>query len=149
MTRLLETTRPTAPQPARRRRTLLIAVFGVVLVLVVGAAVFALRERSADSRRAYLSTNGWPSAGQGAYQLGHGRTAASPDQHPVPIASLAKVMTALVVLRHLPLDATTDGPSFVVTDADVADTARRARQDESVVPVRSGERLTERQALMA
>lgn len=133
----------------RWQRRPVAGVVAVVLLLVLGtAAALAIRARD-DSRRDYLSTDGWPAQGQGAYQLGAGRPAAGPDQHPVPIASLAKVMTAVVVLRHLPLDADADGPALVIRAADVADTARRARRDESVVPVRAGERLTEREALMA
>jgi D-alanyl-D-alanine carboxypeptidase (penicillin-binding protein 5/6) len=67
----------------------------------------------------------------------------------VPIASVAKVMTALVVLNHLPLDGGTQGPTLVVRNVDVADTAQRRSLDQSIVEVRAGERLTERQALMA
>lgn len=131
--------------PRRRRHRFVLSV----LLLVSAAATVPVLLARDDSRRGYLSTDGWPTRGQGAYQLGGGRPAASPDQHPVPIASLAKVMTAVVVLRHLPLDGTADGPTLVVRPEDVADTARRADRDESVVAVRAGERLTERQALMA
>jgi serine-type D-Ala-D-Ala carboxypeptidase (penicillin-binding protein 5/6) len=139
---------PTPRQHRRHRRRSVAGIVSCVLLLVFAtAAALTVRTRDADSRRAYLSTDGWPERGQGAYQLGGGRPAASPDQHPVPIASLAKVMTALVVVRHLPLTA--DGPVLVVSVEDVADTARRAGRDESVVAVRAGERLTERQALMA
>jgi D-alanyl-D-alanine carboxypeptidase (penicillin-binding protein 5/6) len=67
----------------------------------------------------------------------------------VPIASLAKVMTAYLVLRRLPLDENSDGPSVVVTGRDVTDTDARRRADQSIVAVRVGERLTERQALLA
>ena len=153
MTQTLDGFGSTALQSPRRRRRMSVsvvcAVGCVVLLVFATAAAVALRTRDADSRRAYLSTNGWPERGQGAYQLGGGQPAASPYQHPVPIASLAKVMTALVVLRHLPLDGTADGPALVVRDEDVADTARRVDRDESVVAVRAGERLTVRQALMA
>jgi D-alanyl-D-alanine carboxypeptidase (penicillin-binding protein 5/6) len=124
-------------------------VSAVVLLVAATAVVVVLRISDSDSRRAYLSTDGWPAAGQGAYQLGDQQPAASPNQHPVPIASLAKVMTALVVLQHLPLDGAADGPVLVVRDSDVADTRQRASRDESVVAVRADEQLTERQALMA
>jgi serine-type D-Ala-D-Ala carboxypeptidase (penicillin-binding protein 5/6) len=134
-------------RPAVRPRPLVVGC--VLLLLIASVAVLTLRTRDADSRRAYLSTDGWPAQGQGAYRLGDGRPAAGPDQRPVPIASLAKVMTAVVVLRHRPLDGAADGPALVVGTEDVADTARRAERDESVVAVRAGERLTERQALMA
>jgi D-alanyl-D-alanine carboxypeptidase (penicillin-binding protein 5/6) len=147
MAHTLDRSRPTV-RPARRRPPW--TVVGVVVLLVLAtAAGLALRARDADSRRAYLSADGWPARGQGAYQLGGGRPAASPDQRPVPIASLAKVMTAVVVLRHRPLDAAADGPTLLVRAEDVADTARRVDRDESVVAVRAGERLTERQALLA
>jgi D-alanyl-D-alanine carboxypeptidase (penicillin-binding protein 5/6) len=74
---------------------------------------------------------------------------ASPHQRPVPIASVAKVMTAYLVLEHHPLGAGEDGPRFVVGQDDVVDTDSRRREGQSVVAVRAGEQLTEREALMA
>ena len=41
--------------------------------------------------------------------LGNGRPAASPHEQPVAIASLAKVMTAYVVLERYPLGGEQDG----------------------------------------
>ncbi len=102
-----------------------------------------------DKGRAYLSTNGWPLRGQGAYVLGNGRPAVSPHQQPVPIASVAKVMTAYVVLKHYPLHADDSGPRFAVSQDDVVDTETRRRDGQSIVAVRAGEQLTERDALMA
>ena len=46
--------------------------------------------------------------------LGNGRPAVSPHEQPVPIASLAKVMTAYLVLKHYPLHAGDSGRRFVV-----------------------------------
>ncbi len=92
----------------------------------------------------------WPVAGQAAFiATGDGRVSAGPRQDPAPIASIAKVMTAYIVLRDHPLASAEDGPAITVTAADVADTDRRSRQQESIVPVEAGERLTERQALQA
>jgi D-alanyl-D-alanine carboxypeptidase (penicillin-binding protein 5/6) len=73
----------------------------------------------------------------------------SPNQREAPIASIAKVMTAYLVLRDHPLRLDQNGPTITLTDTDVADTARRRGQRESVVPIASGEQLTERQALQA
>jgi D-alanyl-D-alanine carboxypeptidase (penicillin-binding protein 5/6) len=91
----------------------------------------------------------WPAYGQAAFEIGHAKIQAGPNQRAAPIASVAKVMTAYVVLRDHPLQPGQDGPTITIADADVADTERRRGQEESVVPVAAGERLTERQALQA
>jgi D-alanyl-D-alanine carboxypeptidase (penicillin-binding protein 5/6) len=91
----------------------------------------------------------WPTDGQAAVQIGQSLVQAGPNQHAAPIASVAKVMTAYVVLRDHPLRPGEDGPTITLTDADVADTDRRREQDESVVSITAGEQLTERQALQA
>jgi serine-type D-Ala-D-Ala carboxypeptidase (penicillin-binding protein 5/6) len=136
----------TTPYGPRRRRALL----GAVLALLLAATAFAAgRQLLNDTDRSYLSTDGWPPSGQGAYVLGNGRPAVSPHERPVPIASLAKVMTAYVVLKHYPLRAGDSGPRFVVGQGDVVDTETRRRDGQSIVDVRAGEQLTERDALMA
>ena len=92
----------------------------------------------------------WPAAGQAAFiETGGSRIEAGPDQHPAPIASVAKVMTAYLVLRGHPLRPGEVGPTITLTAADVADTERRSDLRESVVPIAAGERLTELQALQA
>jgi len=91
----------------------------------------------------------WPASGQAAVQVGQLQVQAGPNQHPAPIASVAKVMTAYLVLRDHPLAPGQDGPTITLTDADAADTDRRRRQQESVVPIAAGEQLTQRQALQA
>jgi D-alanyl-D-alanine carboxypeptidase (penicillin-binding protein 5/6) len=80
-----------------------------------------------------------------------GATLASPatDVDPAPIASLAKMMTAYQILKDHPLAVDPDGPSLRVTAKDVADYQQRARQDQSVLRVEAGERLSERKALEA
>jgi D-alanyl-D-alanine carboxypeptidase (penicillin-binding protein 5/6) len=135
--------------PRRRgRRVLLGAVLAIVVVLV-SAAFVAAPHLLNDKDRTYLSTDGWPQNGQGAYVLGNGRTAVSPHQQPVPIASVAKVMTAYLVLKHYPLDAGDSGRRFVVSQRDVVDTETMRREGQSIVDVRASEQLSERDALMA
>src|SRR5436190_1181546 len=73
----------------------------------------------------------------------------SQHQRPVPIASVAKVMTAYVVLKHYPLPGDDGDPRFAVSQDDVVDTEMRRRDGQSVVDVSAGEQLTERDALMA
>ena len=92
----------------------------------------------------------WPAAGQAAFlQAGQSQVHAGPNQHAAPIASVAKVMTAYLVLRDHPLGLGQDGPTIRLTDADVADTERRRGRGESVVSITAGEQLTARQALQA
>jgi D-alanyl-D-alanine carboxypeptidase (penicillin-binding protein 5/6) len=92
----------------------------------------------------------WPPEGQAAFvRTGQSGVQAGPNQHPAPIASVAKVMTAYVVLRDHPLRPGDEGPTITLTDADVVDTDRRRGREESVVAVAAGERLTELQALQA
>src|SRR2546430_15867391 len=96
-----------------------------------------------------LPSTVWPAQGQAAVQIGQSQVHAGPNQHAAAIASLAKVMTAYVVLRDHPLQLGQDGPTITLTDADVADTDRRRGQRESVVSIAAGAQLTERQALQA
>jgi D-alanyl-D-alanine carboxypeptidase (penicillin-binding protein 5/6) len=162
--RRIRPTHGTTP-PYGRRRALLAAVLALLLAATAFAAPRHLfgnaEERSSlphdqggsslldGQDRRHLSTHGWPLRGQGAYVLGNGRPAATPHQHPVPIASVAKVMTAYVVLKHHPLRAGDSGPRFAVGPGDVVDTETRRRDGQSIVAVHAGEQLTERDALMA
>jgi D-alanyl-D-alanine carboxypeptidase (penicillin-binding protein 5/6) len=124
-------------------------VVGLVMAVAAATGAAVLHYRHDDSRRHYLGADGWPATGQAAFALDR-HTEASPHQQAVPIASVAKVMTAYVVLRQLPLhNDGADGPRYTVTQHDVDDTARRRDRDESVVAVKAGEVLSERQALMA
>jgi serine-type D-Ala-D-Ala carboxypeptidase (penicillin-binding protein 5/6) len=91
----------------------------------------------------------WPADGQAAVQIGRSQIHAGPNQHPAAIASVAKVMTAYLVLRDHPLRPGEDGPTIRLTDADVADTDYRRDREESIVSIAAGERLTELQALQA
>jgi D-alanyl-D-alanine carboxypeptidase (penicillin-binding protein 5/6) len=97
-----------------------------------------------------VSSTVWPASGQAAFvETGRSHIQVGPNQHAAPIASVAKVMTAYLVLRDHPLRLGEDGPTITLTDDDVADTDRRHERDESVVPIVAGEELTERQALLA
>jgi D-alanyl-D-alanine carboxypeptidase (penicillin-binding protein 5/6) len=137
--------RTTTPYGPRRRGVLL----GAVAALLLAATAFAAARPLLNQDRTYLSTDGWPRRGQGAYVLGDGRPAVSPHEQPVPIASVAKVMTAYLVLKHDPLPAADSGRRFVVSQRDVVDTETRRHEGQSIVDVGAGEQLTERDALMA
>jgi D-alanyl-D-alanine carboxypeptidase (penicillin-binding protein 5/6) len=93
----------------------------------------------------------WPTEGQAAVAVQGGATIAHPatGAEPAPIASLAKMMTAYQVLTDHPLAAGKQGPALRVTAADVRDYRKREAQQQSVLAVRAGERLSEYQALQA
>lgn len=88
-----------------------------------------------------------PRYGQTAIGWNSEQLSTSGPRHPVPIGSVAKVMTAYIVLRHHPLSAGQPGPTLHVDAAAAADYQQRSGSDQSLVPVRAGESLTERQAL--
>ena len=121
----------------------------VAIATVLGYRSLASSPSTAAAGEAVPSTV-WPAYGQAAFvRGGQSRVQAGPNQHPAAIASIAKVMTAYLVLRDHPLRPGEDGPPITLADADVADTDRRRGQEESVVPVAAGEELSERQALQA
>jgi D-alanyl-D-alanine carboxypeptidase (penicillin-binding protein 5/6) len=111
--------------------------------LVVGTSVGVVAVPTAASARSV-----WPAAGQAAYAFGDGAVHRGPNQHLAPIASMAKVMTAYLVLHRYPMTSS-GGFTMTVTRRDVTDWHRRESRGESTVAVRAGERLTERQALAA
>jgi serine-type D-Ala-D-Ala carboxypeptidase (penicillin-binding protein 5/6) len=128
-----------------------IGVAGPLIAVVAIAAALGYQSlASSSSLGEGVPSTVWPADGQAAFVLsGRSQAHAGPNQHPAPIASVAKVMTAYRVLRDHPLRRGEDGPSITLTDADVADTDRRRGRQESVVSIAAGEQLTERQALLA
>lgn len=90
----------------------------------------------------------WPAQGQAAIGVqGMGVVAGTPTPRPMPMASIAKVMTALLTLQAKPLAPGQQGPDIAVTDADQQAYEAAANNGESVVPVQSGQTLSEYQAL--
>jgi D-alanyl-D-alanine carboxypeptidase (penicillin-binding protein 5/6) len=92
----------------------------------------------------------WPREGQAAVAVdGRGTFTGPGAETPVSIASVAKVMTAYLVLRENPLEPGEEGFTMEVTEADVEDFHQRVDSNQSVVAVEAGEVLSERQALEA
>jgi D-alanyl-D-alanine carboxypeptidase (penicillin-binding protein 5/6) len=92
----------------------------------------------------------WPSEGQAAVEVeGVGSLGGSGRSVPVPIASVAKIMTAYITLRDHPLDADDEGFAMTITASDVEEEEQRVALGESTLSVRVGERISERQALQA
>ncbi|MFZ0996311.1 MAG: D-alanyl-D-alanine carboxypeptidase [Candidatus Dormiibacterota bacterium] len=138
-------------------RVVVAAALVVAMVLALGIAQLA-RPLAAPTARASLSRSytvggtaeelPWPAQGQAALYLPQfGWLGSTPDQDAVPIASLAKIMTALVILRSHPLTVGTSGPVVTVTAADFALYQSELAQSDSVMRVETGESLTELELL--
>jgi D-alanyl-D-alanine carboxypeptidase (penicillin-binding protein 5/6) len=90
----------------------------------------------------------WPAQGEAALFVdGVGVVGSFGGQSPVPMASTAKMMTALLVLEDHPLALNEPGPTITVTRADVNVYYAERNQGESVLPVVAGEQLSEYQLL--
>jgi D-alanyl-D-alanine carboxypeptidase (penicillin-binding protein 5/6) len=90
----------------------------------------------------------WPAQGGAALFVdGVGEVGRSGGQAALPMASTAKMMTALIVLEDHPLALNEPGPTITVTRADVNTFYAQRNQNESVLPVVAGEQLSEYQLL--
>jgi D-alanyl-D-alanine carboxypeptidase (penicillin-binding protein 5/6) len=147
---------PTRRQVYLRRR---IAFFGALAVLIasiayltttglapVSASAAALAEPAALTQAAVVPA--WPADGAGAIgAVGYeGVLAASGEQGSVPIASITKMVTALVILQAKPLTGDDPGPQITFTDDDVDIYYDAVAENGSVAPVVSGMVLTQREA---
>jgi serine-type D-Ala-D-Ala carboxypeptidase (penicillin-binding protein 5/6) len=105
---------------------------------------------TAAPRQEQLAAVSWPADGVSTANIsGFGVVAGPGATRPVPIASVAKVMTAYVILHDHPLPANGSGPGIVVQSSEADAYPSQVRDGDSLVPVVAGERLTERQALEA
>ncbi|WP_425588619.1 D-alanyl-D-alanine carboxypeptidase [Streptomyces phyllanthi] len=124
----------------------------LLVVLAVAQIMRPLPEPTLDltAQSSYSFDGGkvdipWPSAGQAALDVqGIGSFGSSGEQKPVPIASVAKVMTAYVILRDHPLKSGAAGPKLKIDQ--VAEEQSDAGQ-ESTVPVEAGDSISQREAL--
>ncbi|WP_308122338.1 D-alanyl-D-alanine carboxypeptidase [Streptomyces sp. WAC04114] len=127
----------------------------VLLLIVVLAVVQSVRPLPSPTleltaKDSYTFEGGkvdipWPADGQAALDVqGIGTFGSSGEQKPVPIASVAKVMTAYVILRDHPLKSGEDGPKILIDQAaqDQSDAGQ-----ESTVDVTKGDKITQREAL--
>jgi serine-type D-Ala-D-Ala carboxypeptidase (penicillin-binding protein 5/6) len=156
--------RPQRAKRRRNRRRIIVTLAVVVVVLLAsGSLVVARRinrplaQPAIPSGRSYSFTvpgtspnQPWPATGQAAVEipsLGYARQSAL--EGPVPIASLAKMATAVVILRDHPVAAGATGPSITVTADEANQFDVDLENDETNIPLQAGETLTEQQLLEA
>ncbi|MFJ3937716.1 serine hydrolase [Streptomyces parvus] len=127
----------------------------VLLLLIVFAIVQVMRPLPEPSleltaKPSYTFEGGgtelsWPGQGQSAVMVdGVGSLGSEGAQKPAPIASVAKVMTAYVILQEHPLKGDEEGEKITV-DQQAEDESKRP--DESTAPLTEGQELTQRQLL--
>ncbi|MGY5000439.1 serine hydrolase [Streptomyces griseus] len=127
----------------------------VLLLLIVFAIVQVMRPLPEPSleltaKPTYTFDGGatkltWPGQGQSAVMVdGVGSLGSEGAQKPAPIASVAKVMTAYVILQEHPLKGDEEGEKITV-DQKAEDESKRP--DESTAPLSKGQELTQRQML--
>lgn len=133
---------------------LLIALSGVGYLAGTGlapvpAAAVELIEPAALTQPAAELT--WPDQGAGAIgAVGYpGLLGSTGAQESMPIASITKMITSLVLLEEKPLTGNESGPDIRFTDADVDIYYDVLAEDGSVAPVTSGMVLSQREAFEA
>lgn len=149
----------TRRQTYRRRR---IAVLSLLTVLLVGIAyvggtglapvptVAAELSQPAEATQSaaqpVLPDFGSSAVGAVGFP---GTLAASGSTTTVPIASITKMVTSLVILDARPLTAEEAGPEIAFTDADVDFYYEALAEGGSVAPVVDGMELSQREAMLA
>jgi D-alanyl-D-alanine carboxypeptidase (penicillin-binding protein 5/6) len=143
----------------RKHRRLVFTSGAVVLLALFAAVMFGQYQRpipDADvvevSRQESMvpvsSEIAWPESGQTSVAIaGVGVLRESPNQQPQPIASLVKVMTAYVILKNHPLNPGEPGPEVEFQPHQVQNYLVRSANAESVVPVKAGAKMSERDLL--
>ncbi|MBT2428578.1 D-alanyl-D-alanine carboxypeptidase [Streptomyces sp. ISL-112] len=152
----LTNTPPPAETPVRTAvRRVKIWTPLVLLLLIVFAIVQVMRPLpepvlELTAKPTYTFEGGgtklsWPGQGQSAVMVdGVGSLGTEGAQKPAPIASVAKVMTAHVILQAHPLKDDEEGETITV-DQKAEDESKRP--EESTAPLTKGQQLTQRQML--
>ena len=147
----------TRRQVLRRRRTVVFGGAAVVLSTLFYLPFTLLAPLSASSATVlpYTAPTSaaaeltWPTYGASAVgAIGYpGTLATSGSTERLPIASISKVVTALVVLESKPLAVGEDGPEISFTQADVQLYRDYLARNGKVEPVRAGLVLTQKQVM--
>ncbi|MFJ8774050.1 D-alanyl-D-alanine carboxypeptidase family protein [Streptomyces microflavus] len=125
---------------------LLLIVFAIVQVMrPLPEPVLELTAKPTYTFEGGATKLSWPGQGQSAVMVdGVGSLGSEGAQKPAPIASVAKVMTAYVILQEHPLKGDEEGET-ITADQKAEDESKNA--DESTAPLTKGQQLTQRQML--
>ncbi|WP_373299977.1 serine hydrolase, partial [Streptomyces albospinus] len=130
--------------------TPLVVLLGIIFVIVQSVRPLPGPTLAVGSSTAFTFQGGtlsipWPGQGQAAAEVvGVGSLGTSGQAKPVPTASVAKVMTAYVILRDHPLKKGQKGETITIDAQGEADSHK---QDESRVPLKANQQFNEYQML--
>ena len=147
-------------QARKKSRLIKLSIFGLLALMIVVTTLSTIAyylpipvasattvDVKIDTQKIALA---WPTYGQAAIgAVGYGLLTQSGLNRPVPMASVAKTMTALAVLKQKPLVAGKAGPTITLSQADLDMYNSYVAKNGSVVAIEVGESLSERQALEA
>ncbi|MCT9088995.1 D-alanyl-D-alanine carboxypeptidase [Streptomyces sp. ASQP_92] len=154
----------TPPKPETVARTVgrrikiwgtLVALLAIVLVTVQALRPLPAPKLVLTGEPTHTVAGGapslpWPTEGQAVVDIdGLGRMGSYGEMRPLPIGSVAKVMTAYLILRDHPLKVGEKGPMVAVDQKAQDDYTNGVKERESVVEVKAGQRLPELEALQA
>lgn len=143
---------PKDKRNGRGIRLLLVFVAAVYVASVVVQPLPAVKATPAtlSTVEAKSVSIAWPTESQAAIgAVGYGVLGTHGEQKALPTASVAKVMTALAILKQKPLKIGEQGPTITITDEDVTYYQKVVSEEGSNVPVYVGEEITEYEALQA
>jgi len=127
------------------------AVAGVyaaaTLLWPLWAVAPAVRAITPDGPVAPASAVTWPAEGVGAAGIAGIDTVAASSTTPIPMASISKLVTVLMILDELPLKVGEQGPSFAFTSRDQQTYEDYLANDESALDVPVDGSLTQYQML--
>ncbi|MFC5721732.1 D-alanyl-D-alanine carboxypeptidase [Streptomyces gamaensis] len=154
----------TPPPPETPTRTIvrrvkvwtpLVVLLGIIFTVVqvfrpLPEAKLVLTGKSSFQVEGSALSLPWPSEGQAIVDVdGLGRVGSYGEMKPLPIGSVAKVMTTYLILRDHPLKKGDDGPKIDVDQKAEEDFVNGDKENESVVEVKKGQTISEKEALEA
>ncbi|MFF1495555.1 hypothetical protein [Streptomyces sp. NPDC058304] len=152
---------PPPPSPMRtavRRFKIyapLVALLAVILAVVQLVRPLPEPKLTMTAKSSYTFDGGnpvlpWPKEGQGYMAAaGLGTVGSFGEQKPIAIGSVAKTMTAYVILKNHPLKKGEQGPMIDVDKTAVEDGAKSSEGESTVDTLKAGGKISEYNALAA
>lgn len=140
-------------RPLIRRPIFLIVITAIYIAWALGRPLPLIQPAQTTVQFKNTTLQGqldWPAKGQAAIATSQsGVLATHGAQKPVPIASTAKVMTALAIMKKKPFAFGKTGPTITITDRDITIYNDYVARDGSVMMIEWGEKLSQYQMLQA